>query len=311
MAAAGRRAHDTRVEAGAAQRIFSLDTFFPAFCGLVLVLIWSRPELFPDPVYPSALFALLGLLAWLLARAAAAAPRLALPLAVAGGGAMLLAIYCALAEVLPWSLPGGREDWLRSADRAFFRYDWQSWWGGLAHPGLSDALALVYTGFYLCPLVLGWSLARRRDWDGLYGCLDRVLLAFLLSYCGYLLVPARSPYEIQRFAAAFPDGVLSPFLFRHTIGLTGTRHDCFPSGHVLITCYVAWLSWKRARAVFAPLALWAALTLLATLYLRYHYLVDVLAGVAAAAVVIPLFERLFRAAGAGAAPLPYAAEERR
>jgi membrane-associated phospholipid phosphatase len=65
--------------------------------------------------------------------------------------------------------------------------------------------------------------------------------------------------------------------------IEGTIPDAFPSGHALIAMLVLVLSWRLHRRVFWWLLPFATGLILATMYLRYHYVVDVLA----AAILVP------------------------
>ena len=65
-----------------------------------------------------------------------------------------------------------------------------------------------------------------------------------------------------------------------------TKKDCFPSGHVA----VAIVCWILARRIHRPLGfvfgVVAAGVILSTVYLRYHYVVDVIAGALLAAFAL-------------------------
>lgn len=293
---AGRRGgpHDTGVPGSAARRCRCFQILFPGFCGLAAALVCTGPGLYPRPAAAAALFLSLGAVAWLagvlMPEGAPAAP--ALRIATAAG--MLLGVYASLAALLPWSLPSGRELWLQAADRALFGYDWERWFGAVASAVLTDFLQVVYTSFFFGPLVLLGAILRRGGRQAANGAMDRLIFAFLLSYCGYLLMPARSPYEVQEFAEPLPTLGLAPWLHEHTVGVTATRHDCFPSGHVLIALYVAWLARGQTRPLFWAFLIWALLMGVATLYLRYHYLVDVVAGAAGFLALAPLMEWALR-----------------
>lgn len=270
-----------------------MQLFLPAFCGMLVLLVLMVPDAYPDAGRPAGAFLLLGSAALggtLLARRV---PRLAPMILVAGAVALLFAIYTALSLVAPWILPEDREWFALRVDRMVLGYTWERWWSGIQSPWLTDLLQAVYTSFYGFPLILGIWLAARRDWYGLYGGLDRMILGFLLSYCGYLLVPTRSPYPFVEYAAALPHGSLRPLLHHGIVEMAWTKRDCFPSGHTMMSLTVAWLACLRARPVAWLLVPWALLTITATLYLRYHYLVDVLAGLAAFLVYTLLCRGLF------------------
>ena len=67
----------------------------------------------------------------------------------------------------------------------------------------------------------------------------------------------------------------------------------FPSSHVVIAIGTVFFSFRYLRAIrWLHLAV-VILLCLATVYCRYHYAVDVVAGGLAAAVLIPLGNRLY------------------
>ncbi|HEX9792858.1 MAG TPA: phosphatase PAP2 family protein [Planctomycetota bacterium] len=281
------------MHAVAARRSRALTLLFPAFCGLNIALLLLSPGLVPEPGRAVATWVVLGTGAWLAGRAARAVPFLAPALLVLGATALLFACYSALSGVISWVNPEDREWWALALDRRWFGYSWEGAWSGIANPWLSDGLQLVYTSFYGFPLLLGIALAKRSDWDGVYSALDRAILGFLLSYAGYLLVPMRSPYAFVEYAADLPSFGLQHWLHERLVEQSWTTRDCFPSGHTMLSCFVAWMAWVRARRVFWVLGPWAALTVVATLYLRYHYLVDVIAGLLAFLLLIPLTNWVF------------------
>ncbi|MCU0594866.1 MAG: phosphatase PAP2 family protein, partial [Desulfobacterota bacterium] len=101
------------------------------------------------------------------------------------------------------------------------------------------------------------------------------------------------PYYPLEFPASVTSG---PFfhVMKFLYGHFESGGGAFPSSHVaaaLCVCFFAWRLLPRARY----LILTATIALsFATVYCRYHYAVDVFAGVATAAVLIPLGEWLYR-----------------
>ena len=77
--------------------------------------------------------------------------------------------------------------------------------------------------------------------------------------------------------------------------LEGRMHDIFPSGHTVIALLVLWLA-RRHRLRGWPLLVPVVTgLLLGTVYLRYHYGVDVLAGAVLAVLVAWIVSRCSRA----------------
>ena len=75
--------------------------------------------------------------------------------------------------------------------------------------------------------------------------------------------------------------------------LEHTKLDAFPSGHTMITVTVLIVAWQRARKLFWYLLPVGTLLIFSTMYCRYHYLVDVIAGLILAFATVPLAERWY------------------
>ena len=61
----------------------------------------------------------------------------------------------------------------------------------------------------------------------------------------------------------------------------------------MIATAVLIVAWRRFRRLFWYLLPVAALLVLSTMYCRYHYLVDVIAGVVLAFATVPLGDRFY------------------
>jgi membrane-associated phospholipid phosphatase len=116
-----------------------------------------------------------------------------------------------------------------------------------------------------------------------------------VSYVGYFLVPALGP----RFALASQQTLtLETTSLSRAISMTidqleRTKFDVFPSGHTMIAAAVLLVAWKRARRAFWALLPVGTGLIVSTVYCRYHYVVDVLAGLALAVAVVPIADRLY------------------
>lgn len=151
---------------------------------------------------------------------------------------------------------------------------------------LSDLLTCCYFAYY--PLVIAVPLAvymrgTREDFERASAV---IFVAFVLSYAGYVLCPAVGPHRV--FETERPD-VLAGFGLAR-VGYGFLRHvpneppDAFPSGHVLLAVLVPALARRFYPALFPWLAPIGAGIVVATVYLRLHYLADV----AAALVLAPV-----------------------
>lgn len=201
----------------------------------------------------------------------------------------MFTLYTTLGHVAFRAIPWLGDPALAAADRALFF--------GLTSParlvqhaggGWVEALSFFYGAFipYLYMSVLLGLVgrpARERD-----EFVTGFAFLYALSFLGYLFVPARGPvvYLAGDLAPLAPGGLFHGMVLRSIEGFGGP-HGAFPSLHLGASCYAAFFDLthrNRLRGlVYLPLVAGIAA---ATLVLRYHYLVDLLAGVALAWIAL-------------------------
>ncbi len=83
---------------------------------------------------------------------------------------------------------------------------------------------------------------------------------------------------------------------------TRISYDCFPSMHTCCTLLLGFSAWTWARRLFWAISPIIVLMPLACVYLRYHYVIDVLVGGALAVVIVWLSKRFEAAITVGLPP---------
>jgi len=150
-----------------------------------------------------------------------------------------------------------------------------------AAPLAVDLLHLCYWFYFASMLIAGGVLYARERWESLREYVTVLMAGFYLSYLGYLLVPAIGPHH---FYPERPPALDGWAVGRHThaalMTLEWRMPDAFPSGHALMSMLVICLAWRYDRWTFRAVAGPALGCVIATVALRYHYLVDVLASAA-------------------------------
>jgi membrane-associated phospholipid phosphatase len=76
--------------------------------------------------------------------------------------------------------------------------------------------------------------------------------------------------------------------------LESAHYDCFPSGHVELTVLAWWCSRLVSKRAFQAYSLYTLGIIFATVYLRYHYTIDVLGGGVVAIILILAAPVLYR-----------------
>jgi membrane-associated phospholipid phosphatase len=185
-------------------------------------------------------------------------------------------------------------DWLFiSIDRWMFGTDPTTFLLKYSFPLLTEVLQTVYSTFYFLPIVLGFALLQDRRYVAFDFAVFVIIYGFYLSYLGYFILPGIGPrftlHDFTTLSKQLPGIFLTPIL-RHWIDIgesipQGTvdpsaivQRDVSPSGHTMITLIVMYLSIKlksRTRYFFIPVG---SLLIFATVYLWYHYVIDLIAG---------------------------------
>ena len=176
--------------------------------------------------------------------------------------------------------------WLFGVDPTVFLYKF-------SHPVITEILQIIYGMFYFLPIILGLVLLKKRRLIEADFAIFTIIFGFFLSYIGYFALPAIGPrftlHDFQNENAELPGLLLTNFLREVTNTVEsippGTlnpenivQRDVFPSGHTMITLVVIYLSIKlksRSRFFLIPAG---TLLIFATVYLRYHYVIDLIGG---------------------------------
>ena len=168
-----------------------------------------------------------------------------------------------------------------------------------ATPFLSDVLTFFYSLYYFHPIVLGTLVlkddrkrpAAERDFAR-YAF--TMVFVFFVSYVGYFIVPAVGPRFTVTHAGPLPRGAVARVIDDTLNMLESNKRDCFPSGHTMVVTAVLLEAARRSRKTFWWFLPFAVGLVIATVFCRYHYVADVLAGLALAFVAVPLGNALYR-----------------
>jgi membrane-associated phospholipid phosphatase len=165
----------------------------------------------------------------------------------------------------------------------------------LSNPVLTEILQIIYGMFYLLPLLFGLFLLKKKRFVAMDFAVFSIVYGFLLSYLGYFTFPGIGPrftlHDFSTINEQLPGIFFTNFL-RELVNIgesipSGTpnpaemvQRDIFPSGHTMITLIVIYLSVRlksRSRFFFVPVG---SLLIFSTVYLWYHYVIDLAGGLA-------------------------------
>lgn len=199
-------------------------------------------------------------------------------------------VYENLHDLTLWIRPDTVDAALASLDLAIFGVQPTHWLAHRTHPLLTDYMALAYmTYFVFPPLLAGW-LYLRGEVPAFRELQLALLSGFYLGFLGYITVPAVGPQLVLSYEAPLHGEYFFWGAKQAVASLQSFPRDCFPSMHTTVSSITLWFFVRHRRAIPAwgviavPVTLLTVSLWVSTVYLRYHWVVDVLAGFALAAL---------------------------
>ena len=196
--------------------------------------------------------------------------------------AVLMVLYSSLGEAVFAIIPWRADGFLESADRVLFAGHSPAIWASrhIGDAGL-EFWSFIY-GFFVPFLYVSIFL----------GCVGRpeaerdeflagFAVTYALAYLGYLFLPTTGPIESVPGVAPPAGGPIHRMILE-TVASTGGNHGAFPSLHVGASAYLCLFDWRHSLLrgmTYAPVV---ALIGFSTVFLQYHYVVDLLTGLAIA-----------------------------
>jgi len=201
----------------------------------------------------------------------------------------LLSSFFQLREILPAVSPWTDDARIYAFDLRVFGFEPSVVLDRYVAPNTTEWFAFFYFLYFLvlCVHVLP-MVYWQRDPNLLGRFATGLLLIFTSAHLLYMVVPGFGPYWYLKgtFHHDLQGGTFWR-LVREAVEAGGAQKDIFPSLHTAVPTYFAIFSFRhRARAPFKfswpVIAFVATQIIIATMFLRWHYLVDVVAGLALA-----------------------------
>lgn len=172
-------------------------------------------------------------------------------------------------------------------------------WDKFVTPQTTEWFAFFYFGYFfiliahVLPMMLN-ATSRLRLAHFTLG----ILFVFLTGHLVYMLVPGWGPYRHLAGQFQHPlEGGLFWSLVKATVDAGGAQKDIFPSLHTAAPTFFAIFSYIHRREMpfkytWKVVAFAATQIIIATMFLRWHYLVDIVAGLAVATAAAVLSHKI-------------------
>jgi hypothetical protein len=215
-------------------------------------------------------------------------PRIASALYRMGIGFPVLASFLQLQWILPTAKRRALDADLYGLDMRVFGFEPAQAWDRFVSPATTEWFAFFYYGYFFLIAVHVLPLLGMTKSSPF---LARFSFGFIWLYCVghalYTFVPAYGPYSF--LAHDFQHTLKGSFwwpLVRSAVDSVdgGARTDVFPSLHTAMPTYLSIFSFQERKRLpfkytWLPLSLFTTQIIAATMFLRWHYLVDICAGI--------------------------------
>jgi len=198
--------------------------------------------------------------------------------------------YFGLRYLLPAAVPWSFDQQLYELDLGVFHFEPSLAWDKFVNPLTTEWFAFFYFLYFLIvaghvfPILFG---ARDDKFLSEFGM--GILTLFCVGHALYFVVPAYGPFKhlASQYQHAFPKGYFIDLVLR-TVEAGGAQKDVFPSHHTAAPLFML-LFQLRYRHIKPFKYTWPFLAfavfniIIATMFLRWHYFIDIIAGITLAA----------------------------
>lgn len=196
--------------------------------------------------------------------------------------AFCLAIYTNLHDTIHFVNPHDIHHQLIAIDAWLFGVQPCVWAQQFVHPWLTEILSFCYMLFFLWAPLVAFTLYFQKRKTEFQNTLVSVILCFYAGYFLYVIFPAAPPRITlsNMFTVQFDGTPIAGAALKMISILPADSRAAFPSLHSAVTLLTLLFAWKYTRFLFWIILPFCIGLIVSTIYLRHHYVIDLLAGFA-------------------------------
>ncbi len=193
--------------------------------------------------------------------------------------AFCIAIYTNLHDTIHFVNPNDVHQTLIAIDGWLFGMQPSVWAEQFITPFRTDFFTFCYSLFFAFGPSVALALYVKQNEIAFRQTMLSVILGFYIGYVLYIIFPAASPcYAIPHLYTVNLKGQHLEST-RQIIQVAAHKsRDAFPSLHTAGTLIALICAWRYVRWMFWTLLPFAVGLIVSTIYLRYHYVIDLIAG---------------------------------
>ncbi len=198
--------------------------------------------------------------------------------------AFCIAIYTNLHDTIHFVNPHDIHDKLIAIDQYLFGVQPVIWAQQFYHPWLTQYFSISYMNyFFIAVIVVVYLLIKNKNLE-MRQVLLGTILTFYFGYLLYIIFPAAPPRLTlaDQFVRSLKGGWLGAAQVKLVSISSSSSRAAFPSLHCAVTLISLMYAFRYSKNLFYILLIPGVSLVAATIYLRHHYVVDILAGFALA-----------------------------
>ncbi len=213
----------------------------------------------------------------------------------------VIVIYESLGDLIQY-LQADVDPQLIQIDFSMFGVQPTLWMQRWIVPWLTDVLSLAYLSYYFLPVVFIAVLYLKGRSVELDRSVFVLAFGYYVSFIGYILFPAVGPRYAMTHLYTIPleGSFITDFVRDALNALEHNKRDCMPSGHTQIVLIVLSLARRYEKFLFYLFLPIVCALIFSTVYLRYHYVIDLMVGTTLAILCMifgPLLHRWWNGEG--------------
>ncbi len=195
-----------------------------------------------------------------------------------------IAIYTNLHDTIGFVNSNDVHDTLIRIEQALFGVQPVLWAQQFYRPWLTDYFSISYMNYFFIAVTVVLFLMIKKRPAEMRTVLIGTILSFYIGYILYVLFPAAPPRITlaNQFTRDFTGGFITNLQNRLININPSSSRAAFPSLHSAVTLISLMYAFKYSKKLFLILLIPAISLIMATVYLRHHYVVDIIAGFALA-----------------------------
>lgn len=217
------------------------------------------------------------------------------------GVAAILIIFKQVYFIIYYLKPADWDLLFIKMDFMIFRVNPTQWAYQFKNPYATEFLQWVYAYYYPMIVVFGLELYIWKRYKEFKYTIFLIFFSFYFSYIIYMIFPANGPrfhlHDFSTISTELPGLFLTEYIrtflnMGESIpkGVTNpqdyVQRDAMPSLHIITAFLIMYLSRKFGSKSFYFYLPYFFLMIAATIYLRYHYVVDIAGGIAVSVFTI-------------------------